>query len=178
MREIKFRGKRLDNKEWVEGHYFTTPLTAEFNVKPENGAYFASGDEPIRHCIVENMVAFEVDPATVGQYTELKDKNGKEIYEGDIIQYKSYAAGKRWWRTTEEIPEIEKEVQRQRDEYATKRGACEYSDGYFSVDGIFLFYIKAGERIRTYARTSCDVEDRQWDFEVIGNIHDNPALLK
>ena len=134
----------------------------------------ALGSDPL--CKV--LLDYEVDPATVGQYTGLKDKNGKEVWEGDIIPYKSYAAGRRWWRTTEEIPEIEREVQQQRDEYVTKRGVCEYSDGYFSVDGIFLFYVKVGERIRTYKCTSCDVEERQWDFEVIGNIHDTPELLK
>lgn len=163
MREIKFRGKRLENGKWIYGDlYHARDITCicDWSIRPNT---------------VEN---FAVDPATVGQYTGLKDKNGKEVWEGDIIQYKSYAAGRRWWRTTEEIPEIEREVQQQRDEYVTKRGVCEYSDGYFSVDGIFLFYVKVGERIRTYKCTSCDVEERQWDFEVIGNIHDNPELLK
>lgn len=157
MRDINFRGKRLDNGVWVYG-----------------GIIFIDGGKPHIFC---NYGGVEVDPATVGQYTEQKDKNGKDIWEGDIIQYKSYAAGRRWWRTTEEIPEIEREVQQQRDEYVTKRGVCEYSDGNFSVDGIFLFYVKVGERIRTYTCTSRDVEERQWDFEVIGNIHDNPKLL-
>lgn len=70
MREIKFRGKRLDNGEWIEGdllrmldHWFIFP-----NPEPEG------------------IDKYAVDPATVGEFTGLKDKNGKEIYEGDVIR--------------------------------------------------------------------------------------------
>ena len=136
MREILFRGKRLDNGEWVDGYLYIT-----HNGEHEISIY---NDE-----VNIERWTHEVDPSTIGQYTGLKDKNGKRIWEGDIID-----ASAEWWDASgpagHSSPIIPVEW-------------CEYYCGFdpfanYDCDcGVFIY------------ANNCIV---------IGNVHDNPELLE
>ena len=132
-REIKFRGKRLTDGNWIYGDFFRN-----------RGLSFIASDG-----IAENPLAtwrdYNVAPETVGQFTGKYDKNGKEIYEGDIVNTK---------------------------EYGKFLGDKNFS-GYDHFEVHFKnggFRLENEERIFNLTNNS--------HLEVVGNVHDNPSLLK
>ncbi len=136
MRTIKFRGKRLDNGEWVHGSLAETHGTPFIGIPtaPDNPVYM--------------MDWHEVDPATVGQFTGRLDKNGKEIYSGDIITVNGrYPRVVLWDKMMWALMPTEY-----------------YNDAYFWVMNL--------------QHPGPDWWEEFSDaFEIIGNIHDNPELL-
>ena len=134
MREILFRGKRIDNGEWVEGNDIMHETVVGHLCLSNAGECWVS-----------------VDPETVGQFTGLRDKNGKQIFEGDIVSQK-----RNGFETLYVAIFTDKDV-----------GSCGCC--YPSFDGIgFVFESAKGTRANAF-----DL----YPLEVVGNIHDNKEML-
>lgn len=158
MRTIKFRGKRIDNGEWVYGYY----CQAFRCNSPDKGHYIirenSNQDYDQLGCDKAIDGATEVDPATVGQFTGLHDKNGEEIYGGDVLLI-----------TAEDGEEYEVIC-----EWGIHRRTM---DSGCEVD-IPSFCFKKASRV-TFPIVDNYINKHDLEImEVIGNIHDNPELLK
>lgn len=133
MREILFRGKRVDNGEWVYGYYAHLPSAAgaaDIIYVP------ASDPDDSNHTVF-------VDPKTVGQYTGLTDNNGVKIFEGDIIRHYNDL----------------------------------YDKNIFGI-GVICWDNDKPRFYRTSQSDEIYTISFSCDYEVIGNIYDNPELIE
>ena len=137
MREILFRGKRLDNGAWETGSLVIVRMDCH------DAQYY----------IADKMTGYHtpVDPSTVGQYTGLRDKNGKRIFEGDIVVF----SRGRNLPNSACLPEVIKYNQGDCAYQRYRLGRCVVRGG-------------SGLLIQPDMMVSC---------ELFGNIYDNPELL-
>lgn len=142
-REILFRGKRIDNGEWVKGYLYEhepalVSISSE-NDAPKPSKWFIAKTGFADWNMPRPVEFVEVDPSTVGQYTGMKDKNDKKVFEGDIV------------RKTNEGRHLEIFVANIR--------TC-----FYTIEEVYYSPFE-------HFTESCE-------YEVIGNIHDNPELLE
>lgn len=142
MREILFRGKRLNNGEWVYGFY-AHELRGEHYIHADEGAWY---DGPM-------LTMVEVERETVGQDTGLDDKNGVNIFDGDICKMHYFFENYDGFGASEDEAEI----------------TCRITITPFGLRF-------EGEGMSGYLHEY--VEEPGEELEVIGNTHDNPELLE
>ena len=160
QREIKFRGQRVDTKEWVYG-YPVKAWDETCYIITEFGPNVTCCDE----CGANDITVYEVIPETIGQYTGLNDKNSKEIYEDDIVQFNNNKVDL-CQVCFGEFPVYDIETEEVTDTTCGWYAKVIFTDALSQIEPF------------SYDR----VINTQWigtlDIEVIGNIYDNPELAE
>ena len=153
MREIIFRGKRLQGGNWVEGYFFKSDIN---KIERESGkaTLIFTPDCDTFIMVPECHNSFMVVSDTVGQYTGLADKHGKKIFEGDILRISKIADGLGGYYQ----PPLDYPVT-----VVVKWDLCAWMWETLCDD----------KRYITFPDAWC-----HYECEIIGNIHDNPELLK
>lgn len=144
MREILFRGKREDNGEWIEGLPFGS-IYGGFS----NGAICA-----IRQTVEKYGDIHDVVIETVGEYTGLTDKNGKKIFEGDVVELYDRNYDTKW------------------------RAAVKFGNPNGNYSWGWQLNPIGKVDINTDILCWVEMEETGAYCEVVGNIYDNPELLE
>lgn len=157
-----FRAKRIDNGEWVEGFYFC--MTHPDGRHIHHFIIPLGADLSLGTAIEKIQV--EIDQSTICQCTGLKDKNGKLVWENDILLQKT--TEKHWckWQCMGVV----------------KYGIHDWNCGNYGYQSIG-FYVESIVRERDEIRMSeglCQeyLVDEAYPYEVIGSVIDNPELLE
>ena len=161
MREILFRGKRLDNGEWAEGYLYEhepalVGIVSE-NDEPEPSKWFIERTGFADWNMPRPVEFVEVDPSTIGQYTGLTD-HGNRIFEGDIIKADN---GKQSSISVVKFGEYYPKL------FFAMLDICCTGVQHLNANGFYLESTKHEDMILFKSR----------HIEVIGNVHDNPDLL-
>ena len=166
-REIIFRGKRVDNGEWVYGYVEFHLVDGDLTQAKRNA--FITYDSMDKTGKVYRH-RYEVGPATVGQYTGLRDRKrtaeypeGQEIYDGDILRVKSG-----WYRSKKDDPN-------DRFDQSIK-GITVWSVEYKIYNAEMGFYTFGIDR--RWRKELSKSRLYNADAEIIGNKSDNPELLQ
>jgi uncharacterized phage protein (TIGR01671 family) len=165
MRKIKFRGMlKEDNHQWVYGHYYEEAAPLQPVGKQEPGTPYIVFPAFADWNMPRQMLRAEVSPDTVGQFTGLKDKNDKEIYEGDITELVLPNGEAR--RFVVAIETVVREVVSHPD-FDEPTATVAITGVVFRWRGFELFpYIDENGR-----------HDNE-NMQIIGNIYENPELLE
>lgn len=158
-REIKFRGKTINGNEWIYG-----PTISQGTIKRKANKWFME--------VAENKWK-GLQPNTLGQYTGLKDKNGKEVYEGDILlveEFKNESASIEKCKEFYEVFGLEDMKGKKNREYITP---------VYWEDGAFVMSVlQENDTYLDVLYGDMRMSFPIFIFEVIGNVFDNPELVE
>lgn len=162
-REILFKAKRLDNGKWVEGYYCkldetTYCISEDYERYPVPTHHYILHEAMTDWGLPNRFLQFEINPDTLCQFTGLTDKNGKKIWENDILRYSYDYDGSPFLKDGEEIK--------------------------YRVGAVFWSEWRGSWAVCGRGNKKCTNNDvfkynrNPNRAEVIGNIFDNPELLE